>query len=56
MIAAVLADLLDADYDAMLRRLRLDNAGITALEFGAPTPHVLWINRTTHLEPSRRAG
>lgn len=56
VIAALLADLLDADYDAMLRRLRLDNAGITALEFGTGTPHVLWINRTTHLEPSGRAG
>ena len=35
VIAAILADLLDADYDALLRRLRLDNAGVTALEFGA---------------------
>ena len=51
VIAAVLADLLGADYDAMIRRLRLDNAGVTALELGAPTPHLLWINSTTHLEP-----
>jgi probable phosphoglycerate mutase len=61
VIAAALADLLGADYDALLRRLRLDNAGVTALEFGmvlphAPTPnalvwgHVLWINSTTHLD------
>lgn len=50
VIAAVLADLLEADYDLLLRRLRLDNAGITALEFDAPTPHVLWINWTGHLE------
>lgn len=56
VIAALLADLLDADYDAMLRRLRLDNAGITAFEFGTPTPHVLWINRTTHLDPSGGAA
>ncbi len=50
VIAAVLADTLGADFDALLRRLRLDNAGITALEFGTRLPHVLWINATTHLE------
>jgi broad specificity phosphatase PhoE len=51
VIAALLADVLDADYDALIRRLRLDNAGVTALECarGRP-PHVLWINATTHLE------
>jgi broad specificity phosphatase PhoE len=51
VIAAVLADLLGADYDSVIRRLRLDNAGITAVEFDAPLPHVLWINSTIHLEP-----
>lgn len=50
VIAAVLADLLGADYDALLRRLRLDNAGVTAVEFGTAFPHVLWINSTLHLE------
>ena len=50
VIAALLADVLHANYDAILRRLRLDNAGVTALEFGSPTPHVLWINATAHLE------
>jgi len=51
VIAALLADLLQADYDALLRRLRLDNAGITALECGNDgPPHVLWVNVTTHLE------
>ncbi len=50
VIAAVLADVLGADYDALLRRLRLDNAGVTALEVGTAVPHVLWINSTTHLE------
>ena len=50
VIAAVLADTLGADFDALLRRLRLDNAGITALEFGSRMPHVLWINATAHLE------
>ena len=49
VIAAVLADLWEADYDAVLRRLRLDNAGITALELGAH-PHVVWVNATRHLE------
>ena len=49
VIAAVLADLWGAEYDALLRRLRLDNAGVTALELGAH-PHVLWVNATTHLE------
>lgn len=49
VIAAVLSDLLRADYDAVIRRMRLDNAGITALECGTGTPHVLWINFTDHL-------
>ena len=51
VIAAVLADLLEADYDTLIRRLRLDNAGITALELGSRLPHVLWVNSTLHLEP-----
>ena len=50
VIATLLADLLRADYDALLRRLRLDNAGVTALECGTPTPYVLWINSTKHLD------
>ncbi len=50
VIAAVLADVLGADYDAVLRRVRLDNAGITALELGRSVPHVLWINATGHLD------
>jgi hypothetical protein len=58
VIAALLADLWHADYDALLRRLRLDNAGITALECGNGTPpHVLWVNATTHLDAlSQTAG
>ena len=51
VIAAVLADLLAADYDAVIRRMRLDNGGITAVEYGAHTPHALWINATQHLAP-----
>jgi broad specificity phosphatase PhoE len=51
VIAALLADCLQADYDALLRRLRLDNAGITALECGnGGPPHVLWVNATVHLD------
>ncbi len=50
VIAALLADLLGADYDRVLRRVRLDNAGITALDFITEIPHVVWINSTTHLE------
>ena len=51
VIAAMLAEILGADYDALLRRLRLDNGGITALDCGMGTPHVLWINATSHLAP-----
>lgn len=50
VIAALLADLLKADYDVLLRRLRLDNAGVTAIECGLGSPYVLWINSTKHLE------
>lgn len=51
VIAAVLADLLHADYDEVLRRVRLDNAGVTALECGGGHPYVLWVNATDHLSP-----
>ena len=56
VIAAVLADVLGADYDRVIRRLRLDNAGVTAVEFGTGLPHVLWINSTVHLEPLSEAS
>ena len=56
VIAALLADWLDAEYDALIRRLRLDNAGITALEFGTSLPHVLWVNWTAHLEDRSSAS
>ena len=55
VIAAFLADVLGADYDLVLRRMRLDNAGVTAMEFGTELPHVLWINSTTHLDPHSSA-
>lgn len=56
VIAAVLAQLWEADYDAVLRRVRLDNAGVTALEFGSGHPHALWVNTTAHLEASSVAA
>ena len=56
IIATLLADLVGADYDAVLRRVRLDNAGVTALEFGTGLPHVLWINSTTHLDGQTLPG
>lgn len=49
VIAALLSDWLDADYDAVLRRLRLDNASITALDVDGDVPHVLWVNGVEHL-------
>lgn len=48
-ISAILADVLDADYDALLRRLRLDNAGVTAVEFGTGYTSILWVNAVSHL-------
>lgn len=56
VIASVLADFLDADYDQVIRRVRLDNAGVTALEFGKGLPHVVWINSTIHLDPLGSSG
>jgi hypothetical protein len=55
VIAAVLADVLGADYERLLRRLRLDNAGVTAIELDAPTPHVLWVNSISHLDVNAQA-
>jgi broad specificity phosphatase PhoE len=52
VIAAWLADILNADYDLLIRRLRLDNASVTALEFGASFSSILCINSTTHLDAS----
>ncbi len=46
VIAALLADWLVADYDHLLRRLTLDNAGISAFDCRTNPPHVLWVNAT----------
>jgi broad specificity phosphatase PhoE len=56
VIAAVVADLLGADYELVIRRLRLDNGGVTAVELGSALPHVLWVNATSHLDGSDPAG
>jgi len=49
VIAALLAEFLEADFDRLLRNLRLDNGGITAVEWLGGQPHVLWINSVRHL-------
>jgi broad specificity phosphatase PhoE len=49
VIASLLADWLGADYDRLLRRLSLDNAGISAVDRRTNPPRVLWINDTDHL-------
>jgi len=49
VIAAFLAEVLEADFDTVLRRMRLDNAGITAVDFNAAPPALLYVNDTGHL-------
>ena len=49
VIAAWLAEWLNADYDHVMQRLVLDNAGITAVDARTLPPQVLWVNATTHL-------
>ena len=49
VIAAWLADSLGADYDRLLHRVAIDNAGISALDCTLDPPRVLWVNATTHL-------
>ncbi len=49
VIAALLADFLDAEYDVVLRGVRVDNASVTAIELNGSAPHVLWVNATEHL-------
>ncbi|MBI2885244.1 MAG: histidine phosphatase family protein [Candidatus Omnitrophica bacterium] len=49
VISALLADWLEASYDHLLRRLVLDNGGISALNIRALPPDVLWVNATHHL-------
>lgn len=49
VISSLLAEWLEADYDRLLRRLSLDNGGVSALNYHAQPPHILWINDTAHL-------
>ena len=49
VIAALLADWLGASFDQLLRRLALDNAGVTGCHYRMTPPHVLWVNDTRHL-------
>ena len=49
VIAAMLADWWEADYNRLIRRLALDNAGVSALDYRTRPPHVLWVNDTSHL-------
>jgi len=63
VIASLLADCLarpgllpsrragEADYDHVLRRVTLDNAGISALDCRKHPPHILWVNAVAHLLP-----
>ena len=53
VIAALLADCLGADYDHLLRKLCLDNAGVSAIDCRTTPPCVLWINATHHLANHR---
>ena len=48
-IASLFADWLEAEYDQVLRRLVLNNAGISALDCQVTPPCVLWVNATSHL-------
>lgn len=49
VIASWLAEWMGADYDQLLHRLVLDNAGVSAVECRKQPPCVLWINATAHL-------
>ena len=49
VIAALFAEWLSADYDRLLHRLTLDNAGISAIDRRTHPPHILWVNHTAHL-------
>ncbi len=49
VIASLLATWLDADYDRFLRRVALENAGVSAVDCQHQPPSVLWVNATHHL-------
>ncbi len=49
VLASFLADCLDADYERVLRKLVLENAGVSAVDAYTRPPHILWVNHTAHL-------
>ncbi len=49
VIASLLSRWLEADYDRLLRRMTLDNAGISRVDCRTQPPLVLWVNATQHL-------
>jgi len=49
VIASLLSRWLDADYDRLLRRMTLDNAGISRVDCRTHPPLVQWVNATHHL-------
>ncbi|MBI3319313.1 MAG: histidine phosphatase family protein [Candidatus Omnitrophica bacterium] len=49
VIASLFADWLLADYDALLQRLVVANAGISAVDCRTDPPSILWVNVTSHL-------
>ena len=50
VIASLLADCLRSDYGQLLRHLVLKHASISAVEWRADSPSVLWTNATAHLD------
>lgn len=49
VIASLFADWLIADYDALLQRLVVANAGISAVDRRTDPPSIMWVNVTSHL-------
>ncbi len=49
VIASLLADCVEADYDRFLRGVSLENAGVSAVNCRHVPPVVMWVNATTHL-------
>lgn len=53
VIASLLADWLNSDYDDILRRVVLNNGGVSAIECDIMPPYILWVNDTRHLTNHR---
>lgn len=50
VIASLLADCLGTDYGQLLRRLALEHASVSTIEWRINSPSVLGINATAHLD------